>query len=295
MGVQQTSMEVKSKSTIPLAAWPRRSLFQYVVGVILAALVLVPFLAGPALYERDQSILASELKQILTQAATAANTEDLSPLPSQAFAAGTPIAVIEIPTIGLQDVVVEGSDSAQTAKAVGHLFGSSGLGQQGNAVLVGRRAAYGAPFMSINALKDGDKILLTTLQGRQEYVVDSTLVSADLGPLANTADNRLTLVTSTPEFAATSMLTVTAKLSGKPFVSYPQNAAWLATHPLGDSTLPISSLLVLLGLLVGLSFALRLVVGYFSKITVITVATPILLAQSVLVARLIFEFLPPSL
>lgn len=279
----------------PNFEWNRRTLFQYLVGMLLASLIIVPFLAGPALYERDQRILTSSLSQRFAQAATAANTEDLSPLPNQAFAAGSPVAILEIPSLGIQDVVVEGSDSSQTAKAVGHLFGSSGIGQQGNAVLVGRRASYGAAFANLDALKDGDKITVTTIQGKQEYVVDSTLEDSEFGPLAATSDNRLTLATSTPALAATGMLTVKATLVGKPFVSYPQNPGWLAIHPLGDSALPLASLLVLMALVVALAFALKVVTGYFSRTTIFTIAMPIFLAQSVICARLIFEFLPPSL
>jgi sortase A len=268
---------------------------KYVSLSVFVAMVVVPFLIGPTTSKRDQTVLLSELAIRFTQAASAAGTDDLSPLPTQAFAEGSPVAILEIPALGIESVVIEGSSSHDTARAIGHLFGSSGLGQEGNSVLVGRSAAFGADFKDLKSLTAGDKISVSTIQGKTEYVVDATLVAPSGGPLGAATDNRLTLVTGDPKLASTSMYSVTATMSGKPYIAYPQNPGWLATHPLGDESYQVAQLILLLALIAILGIGFRVSIQYFSKITIYSIFFPIFLAQSILVARVIFDFLPPVL
>lgn len=144
-------------------------------------------------------------------------------------------------------------------------------------------------------LADGDKIMVSTIQGKAEYVVDNSLEIPLGGPLGASSDNRLTLVTGDPKLLTSSMLTVTATLTGSPYISYPQNPSWLATHPLGDNRFPLAQLVLLLTTvaLIGIGFKISLL--YFSRITVYSVFFPIFLAQSILTARVVFDLLPPVL
>lgn len=268
---------------------------KYVLLSVLFAMVIVPFLIGPTTNQRDQGSLITELSERFTQAASAAGTPDLSPLPSQAFAQGSPVAIVEIPKLNIQSVVVEGSSSLDTARAIGHMFGTSGLGQEGNAVLIGRSAAFGAPFKDLKSLESGDVITVSTIQGKSEYTVNTDLEPLIDGPLGASLDNRLTLVTGDPKLLASSMLTVSAILSGKPYVDYPQNPSWLAIHPMGGENFPFAELALLLVIIVAIRIGFRIAMIYFSKTTVYAIFLPIFLAQSVLAARLVFEFLPPVL
>jgi sortase A len=268
---------------------------KYVLLSIFAAVVVVPFVIGPTTSQRDQNVLLGELAIRFSQAASAAGTDDLSPLPSQAFAQGSPVAILEIPALGIESVVIEGSTSRDTARAIGHYFGSSGLGQEGNSVLVGRSAAFGAAFRNLKSLKDGDKITVSTIQGKTEYVVDRTLEVPANGPLSATADNRLTLVTGDPKLASTSMYAVTAGIVNKPYIAYPQNPGWLATHPLGNGSFPMAQLILLLALISVLGIGFRVATSYLSKVTIYSIFFSIFLAQSIVVARIIFDFLPPVL
>lgn len=268
---------------------------KYILLSVLAAMVIVPFLIGPTTSQRDQSVLIQELSARFNQAASAAGTDDLSPLPAQAFAQGSPVAIIEIPKLGIQSVVIEGSSSRDTARAIGHFFGSSGLGQEGNAVLVGRSAAYGAGFKDIKSLVTGDKISVSTIQGKTEYVVNTSLELPVAGPLGTSTDNRLTLVTGDPQLLATSMSVVSAIMAGEPYVAYPQNPSWLATHPLGGESFPGAALILILVAIGAIGIGFRIALLYFSKITVYSIFLPIFFAQSVLVARVVFDFLPPVL
>jgi sortase A len=282
----ETSFELKK-------AW-YSGLTRYVVLSVIAAIAIVPLLAGPTINERDKSVLAKELDLRFTQAASALGTEDLSPLPTQAFEQGSPVAILESPKIGLQELVVEGSSGRDTARAVGHLFGSSGPGQEGNTVLVGRSVSYGAPFKDINELETGDEVVLLTIQGKAKYIVDENLETPASGEMGQSSDNRLTLVTASPQSLASSLVIVTASLKEKPFVSFPQNPAWLATHPSSPSSFPVASLIaILVGVFfVGLGY--KYLTKFFSKSTVLAIFIPVFLAQSILVARVLFDFIPPS-
>jgi sortase A len=277
----------------PKKAW-YSGLTRYVVLSVIAAIAIVPLLAGPTINERDKSVLAKELDLRFTQAASALGTEDLSPLPTQAFEQGSPVAILEIPKIGLQELVVEGSSGRDTARAIGHLFGSSGAGQEGNTVLVGRSVSYGAPFKDINELETGDEVVLLTIQGKAKYIVDENLETPASGEMGQSSDNRLTLVTASPQSLASSLVIVTASLKEKPFVSFPQNPAWLATHPSSPSSFPVASLIaILVGVFfVGLGY--KYLTKFFSKSTVLAIFIPVFLAQSILVARVLFDFVPPS-
>ena len=74
--------------------------------------------------------------------------------------------------LGLEQVFVEGSASEQTMKGPGLQPDSRAARPAGLSILVGRRATFGAPFAHLDETAAGDIIVVTTGQGRFEYVVD---------------------------------------------------------------------------------------------------------------------------
>jgi len=134
---------------------------------------------------------------------------------------GVPVAVIQIPAIGLDQVVVEGSRSAQLREGPGHVVGTSLPGQPGNAVIAGRRTLYRGPFRRIGSLHEGDTIVVTTGEGKSTYKVSevATLSPGDGSFVQDQADNRLTLFTSSSPWSADGRLVVSAKLLGKPYAA----------------------------------------------------------------------------
>lgn len=133
---------------------------------------------------------------------------------------GTPVARLDIPAIGVHQVVVEGSQADNLRNGPGHLAASPLPGQIGNAVLVAHRLAWGGPFERIATLRPGDQIDVTTGQGHFRYRVSghSDLPASDVKPLQATKDNRLTLLTAA-NLAASRRIAVTADLVGKPAVT----------------------------------------------------------------------------
>ena len=78
---------------------------------------------------------------------------------------GTPVAYIQIPTIGVHQVIGEGTTPGSLFNGPGHRRDTPLPGQVGSSVVFGRRAAYGGPFARIDELSKGDKITVTTGQG----------------------------------------------------------------------------------------------------------------------------------
>jgi sortase A len=114
------------------------------------------------------------------------------------IAPGSPVALLSVPEIGLDDqVVVEGSRPSQLQDGPGHVLGSVLPGQQGVSVLAGRSLSFGAPFARITDLHAGSHLTVTTGQGKFVYDVLGVRAKGDPVPAAVAAGaSRLTLVTA---------------------------------------------------------------------------------------------------
>ena len=110
---------------------------------------------------------------------------------------GSPLGRIEINAIGLEVMILEGTEDETLRRAVGHISGTSLPGQEGNVAIAGHRDTFFRPLRNIR--KD-DEITLTTLNGTHRYRVDSTKIvePEDVGVLDDSDDAILTLVTCYP-------------------------------------------------------------------------------------------------
>ena len=111
--------------------------------------------------------------------------------------AGSPLGRIDISSIDLTAMIMEGVDGRTLRHAVGHIPGTPLPGQRGNVALAGHRDTF---FRGLRNIHKDDEITLTTLHGTYSYRVDSTQVvePQDVNVLAATADDLLTLVTCYP-------------------------------------------------------------------------------------------------
>jgi sortase A len=161
---------------------------------------------------------SDELRHVITDAnaldrlptgppVTAPHTQD----PSE----GDPVGDIRIPVIGVNQVVVEGTNTPDLRKGPGHYIGTPLPGQRGNAAIAGHRTTYGHPFYNLDSVRTGDPIVVTTLQGIFVYhAIRSQVVSPnDTAVLDNAFTNLLTLTTCNPRFSASTRLVVTAQLA----------------------------------------------------------------------------------
>lgn len=196
------------------------------LGVLTLLFVVYQLYGTGFAHSRDQRALKSQFAARLAAgpptsftsttavAATSAPTKETLPEDCQGC-----VARIDIPKIGLDEVVVEGVGVEQLQRGVGHYPGTKMPGQPGNVAFAGHRTTYGHPFNRLDELEPGDPILVTTLTGMtyRYEMVDQKIVTPDhVEVLDDTADNRLTMTTCHPKLSAAQRMIVTARLVTPP-------------------------------------------------------------------------------
>jgi len=118
-------------------------------------------------------------------------------LDSKLLTPGTPVALLKIPRIGVSAVVVEGTTSDITMLGPGHRRDTVLPGQEGVSVIYGRQFTYGAVFSQLGDLKAGDKIDVTTGQGKSSFKVTGVRYSSEKMPEPpSPGEGRLVLVSA---------------------------------------------------------------------------------------------------
>ncbi|HEY2764100.1 MAG TPA: class E sortase [Pseudonocardiaceae bacterium] len=183
-----------------------------IVAVLTLSFLLELTLLGGLRQARDQAQDATQLRNELARATAPVSALDQGghPLPS-----ATPVGLLEIPRLGLRQIVVEGTSSNALMSGPGHRRDTPLPGQAGASVIAGRQTAYGGPFRSIGRLHPGDAIQVITGQGRNTFAVLGVRHAGDpLPPTLSPGQGRLTLVTSDgPAFRPTDVLRVDARLT----------------------------------------------------------------------------------
>lgn len=129
---------------------------------------------------------------------------------------GTPVARLLIPSIDLDEIVLEGSD--QLNSGPGHVASSALPGESGNSVIYAESDRH---FSHLDALSPGDTIVTESGSVRDTWVVMAKrIVDKNDSVVGRTSDTRLTLSTSWPiRFVgpAPERLIVTAARVTRPF------------------------------------------------------------------------------
>ncbi len=142
---------------------------------------------------------------------------------------GDSLTRIQIPRLGVDTVVVEGTTASALRAGAGHYPSTPLPCEVGNVGIAGHRTTYGRPFHDLDQLEVGDRIILETPIGRCTYEVQDLvdcdgngrtregahcLVSpTDVGVVANTPEEaRVTLTTCHPKGSARLRLIVTATM-----------------------------------------------------------------------------------
>jgi len=126
---------------------------------------------------------------------------------------GRAIAIMQIPRIDLDMVVVEGTDTASLKMGPGHYTNTAYPWQDhGRVGIAGHRTTYLHPFYSLDKMRKGDPIILETEYGTFRYVVTRVFVTSpfDASVLDQTKDPTLVLTTCNPRFSASQRLIVFA-------------------------------------------------------------------------------------
>ncbi|HXF57752.1 MAG TPA: sortase [Actinomycetota bacterium] len=130
------------------------------------------------------------------------------------FDEGDPVAILRIPRIGLDTVVVEGTSPEVLTMGPGRYLGSAyPWDQAGRVAISGHRTTYLRPFWDLDKLRPGDPIVLVTRFGTYRYRVTRSAVvdPDDLWVLRQTREPTLVLTTCTPRFFSFHRLVVFAE------------------------------------------------------------------------------------
>ncbi len=129
---------------------------------------------------------------------------------------GDPVGRLRIGRIGLNMVVVQGTDDSTLKRGPGHYIGS-GLPGEGQLIYIaGHRTTYLAPFADINDIRVGDYVNFEVPYGdftyrvTRHYIVPATQLSV----LRDHGSEILRLQACHPRFFATHRYIVDAKLVG---------------------------------------------------------------------------------
>jgi sortase A len=127
---------------------------------------------------------------------------------------GHAIGRITIDRIGLDTVVVQGTDTASLQKGPGHYKNTSLPGQAGTVAIAGHRTTYLAPFRHINDIRDGDEIRVEMPYAAFTYTVEKHEVvdPGDVGIIKPVGYPRLVLTACHPLYSAAQRWAIFAKL-----------------------------------------------------------------------------------
>jgi LPXTG-site transpeptidase (sortase) family protein len=129
---------------------------------------------------------------------------------------GDAIARIELPSIGVDRIVVAGVDKDDLKKGPGHYPETPLPGQLGNAAIAGHRTTFGQPFIDVDQLQVDDEIVVTTLAGRYVYrVTGQQIVSPRDSHVIATTDPTtatLTLTSCHPKYSARERIIIFSEL-----------------------------------------------------------------------------------
>jgi len=159
----------------------------------LAALAYVTYVTVSARYFQDTEAAKFSIS---------AKTQAVSPAPKidrrrRIVVDGDVIGMLEIDSVGLRAVVVQGDSSNVLRRAVGHVPGTPLPGEPGNVALAAHRDTI---FRPLRKIKAGDLVDLRTETSVIQYRVRSIQIvpPSDVGVLESRGRDELTLITCYP-------------------------------------------------------------------------------------------------
>jgi len=185
--------------------------------------------ADDSLDELEQSFLARDdvepLRRRPTDEAAAepspaeqkrlvARAQGLARIFSEEVDTGEGIGKLEIPSIGVDSVIVEGTDTATLQKGPGRYPETAFPGQGRTIGIAGHRTTYGAPFRKINEIADGEEIVVEmpyatfTYEVQKHEIVDPSQVEI----VRDVGYERLVLTACHPLYSAAQRWAVFAKV-----------------------------------------------------------------------------------
>jgi sortase A len=163
----------------------------------------------------------ADLRRVARVGGTHEKVGVLARLFSRRVQMGQAIGRIVIPSIDLDVVAVQGTDTSSLEKGPGHYPGTPFPGQAGTTAFAGHRTTYLAPFRHLDALQPGDVIEIEMPYASFSYRVQSTRVvsPSDVGIVDPAGYDRLVLTACHPLYSAAERIAAFARLQRVSFFS----------------------------------------------------------------------------
>lgn len=267
-----------------------------VLVLVLSVSVLVELLVLSGVQQRaSQQRLFDSFRADLAAGTAPVGATDAQ---GRVLAPGAAMAYLEIPAIGLRQVVVQGTSSGVMLDGPGHRMDSPFPGQAGTSVIMGRRASFGGPFLRLPELREGDEIRVTTGQGESDYEVIGVRRGGDPvpGPLESGGGRLLLMTADGRPFVPDGVVRVDARLvtTAQPGRAQVFSAATLPApdQPMASDTTTIWALVLWLQALLLASVAFVWAWHRWSRAKAWIVMTPVLLLTGLFVAEQGAKLLP---
>lgn len=260
------------------------------VAILCVWFLLQVLVLGGLSQERNQQLLYQNFRTQLAEA-----TAPTGPLVDP----GAPVAFLEIPQIGLSQVVIEGTASGDLLAGPGHRRDTVLPGQRGISLVYGRATTYGSPFGKLDKLRPGDQIVVRTAQGRTSFEVDGIRrVGDETLPAPTGEEARLTLVTAESHGWLSGLraknaiyVDATAK-QGQPFPSGRPSAVPESEQAMKADLAALPMLVVALGFLFLLAVAVAAARQRWRTSLVWVVAAPVAIAGAWFTTDTVMRLLP---
>jgi sortase A len=128
---------------------------------------------------------------------------------------GEAIGRVVIPSIDLDIVFVQGTDTADLEKGPGHYASTAFPGQPGTTAIAGHRTTYLAPFRHLDGLDAGDRVRVEMPYANLTYRVEGTRIvePTDVQILDRAGGQQLVLTACHPLYSASQRIAAFARLA----------------------------------------------------------------------------------
>jgi sortase A len=216
-------------------------------GLLLLGLVAYQLWGTGLEQSRAQSRLRDEFATLIASPPTTVAVSSVDATGRMTIPIDTParpnsaLALLEIPSASVADVVVNGATVSALRHGPGHISGTALPGEPGNSAIAGHRTTYGAPFADLDDVEIGDDVFVTTRDGRFTYTVNEVkIVGPKRTDVLRPREGRtlLTLITCHPRWSTAKRLIVVAELSSMAPVTTTSTPATTAAPPTTTNVLP---------------------------------------------------------
>ena len=196
-----------------LRAHPVRVILRFVASVMMVSGVLLISDAGATLlWQEPVSAYFSQQQQVKLKKAL---IDPPKRVVQKEPLRGDALGKLQIPSIGVSEYVVEGTDADNLRKGPGHYPDTPLPGQHGTSAIAGHRTTYGAPFRNLDKLKHNNRIIVELPYGTFVYRVDRTQVVDDsaLWVTKRVGHDQLVLTACHPLYSAAQRIVAFARLT----------------------------------------------------------------------------------